>query len=253
MPMAATKQAVVQSVRKAFPDGAGLTMAEAAEAAQVSLRTLYRLFGTRRALLAAIDREPVASARQRILAAALDLVGSRGLADLSMDDLASEAQVSRANLYRVFPGKPALFKALIQTYSPWEPVARAIASSPDRSPHVVIPRVARAMTQALSGRTGLLLRIVQEMVNGDPDTAEGIRHSLAHGLPDLFQYLSEQTRAGRLRRLPPIVAIQLLAGPIVVHELTRPLAGVLGIKTTEDNFVDQIVASWLRAMTPHHD
>lgn len=225
-------------------------MAEAAGAASVSVRTLYRMFGTRRALLDAIDKELTPTARQRILDAALDLVGRQGLAELSMDDLAAVAKVSRASLYRLFPGKSALFRELIQTYSPWEAVAEAIAGSADPSPAQVMPRVGRALMDALAGRTALLLRIVQEMIKGEPDTAEGMRHAMAHGLPDLVQYLGEQMAAGRLRRLPPVVAMQLLAGPLVVHELTRPLAGLVGLKTRQEKFVDQVVAAWLRAMTP---
>jgi AcrR family transcriptional regulator len=225
-------------------------MEEAAAKAGVSVRTLYRMFGSRHALLAAIDKEPSPTARERILEAALVVVGRQGLADLSMDDLAAAAKVSRASLYRLFPGKPALFKALIQTYSPWEAVAEAIAGSEDDSPEYVMPRVGRAMMHALAGRTGLLLRIVQEMAKGDPDTAQGIRHAMAHGLPDLARYLSKQMAAGRLRKLPPVVAMQLLAGPIVVHELTRPLAALVGTKTSQDQFVQQVVASWLRAMAP---
>lgn len=250
VPLVRSKKAVINSVRRAFPNSRQPTMHGAAAAAEVSVRTLYRMFGTRRALLRALDKEPGPTARARILAAALELVGRLGLADLSMDELAAEANVSRANLYRLFPGKPSLFRELIQTYSPWEAVAEAIAGSRDRSPEHVMKRVAGALTQALSGRTGLLLRIVHEMIKSDPDTAEGVRHAMAHGLPDLATYLSEQMGAGRLRKLHPVVAMQLLAGPIVVHELTRPLAGLVGFRITEDQFVDQVVTAWLRAMKP---
>src|SRR5262249_51613970 len=152
---------------------------------------------------------------------------------------------------RLFPGKPALFRELIRTYSPWESVAEAIAASPDHSPELVMARVGRALAQALEGRTGLLLRIVQEMVKGDPDTTEGVRHAMAHGLPDLAQYLSDQMAAGRLRKLHPVVAMQLMAGPIVVHELTRPLAGLVGLQIAREQFVDQVVGAWLRAMAPN--
>ena len=245
-----SKEALVRSLSKEFPNGRRPTMEGAAAAARVSVRTLYRVFGTRRALLEALDTEPAPTSRDRILAAALDLVGRRGLAELSMDELAVEARVSRATLYRLFPGKSALFSELIQTYSPWEAVAEAIAGSSDQSPDQVMPRVAVALTQALSGRTGLLLGIVHEMIKGDPDTTEGVRHAMAHGLPDLALYLKEQMAAGRLRKLHPVVAMQLLAGPIVVHELTRPLAGLMGFRTTEAQFADQLVAAWLRAMKP---
>lgn len=77
--------------------------------------------------LRALDQHLPAAARERILAAAFELLGQSGLADLSMDGLAVRANVSRATLYRLFPGKPALFRELIKTFSPWELIARARA------------------------------------------------------------------------------------------------------------------------------
>jgi hypothetical protein len=117
-----------------------------------------------------------------------------------------------------------LFGELIQAFTPWEPVADVIDAMPDGPPEDVIPAVAHAVADALTGRVGLLLRTVFELTQGDPDTTEGMRHSIARGLPNLVGYLNNQMQEGRLRRMHPILAFQLLAGPIVVHFLTRSLA-----------------------------
>lgn len=226
-------------------------MEEFAAAAGVALRTLYRLFGSRQALLREAGYTPEPSPRQRILDAALDQVGRHGLAALSMDELAATAGVSRATLYRLFPGKPALFGELIRTFSPWEPVADVIDAMPDSNPEDVMPAVAQAIAEAMQGRVGLLLRMVFELLQGNPDTAEGMRESMARGLPDLVGYLNNQMQAGRLRPMHPVVAIQLLAGPIVVHLLTRPLAeALIDWETPESEMLDEIVHAWLRAMAP---
>jgi len=226
-------------------------MEELAAAAGVAVRTLYRLFGSRQALLREAGCAPTPDTRDLILEAALELVGRHGLAELSMDDLAAAAGVSRATLYRLFPGKSALFGALVRAYSPWEAVADAVEAMPDARPDEVVPAVGRAMAAAMEGRTGLLLRIVFELLKGDADTAEGARRGMARGLPDLVRYLSGQMAAGRLRPMHPVVALQLLAGPIVAHLLTRPLAeSLIGFQTASDEVVDQIVAAWLRAMAP---
>lgn len=239
------------AARRACAEGRQPTMEELAAAAGVTVRTLYRLFGSRQALLREAGCSPAPTARELILEAALELVGRHGLAELSMDDLAAAAGVSRATLYRLFPGKSALFSGLIRAYSPWEGVADAIEAMPDGRPEEVMPAVGRAMAEAMEGRTGLLLRIVFELLKGDPDTAEGMRHSLARGLPDLIQYLSSQMAAGRLRRMHPVLAFQLLAGPMVAHLLTRPLAeSLIGFRTPANEVVDQIVEAWLRAMAP---
>ena len=240
----------MEVARSAAANGGQPTMEEIAASAGISLRTLYRMFGSREALLREVDWQPPTPARERILEAALELVGRHGLAELSMDELAANAGVSRGTVYRLFPGKSAIFRALIEAYSPWEAVADVIQQAPDRSPEYVVPAVAGAIARATSGRIGLLLRMVFEMVKGEPDTAEGISHAMGRGLPDLILYLSEQMAAGQLRKMHPVLALQLLAGPIVAHTLTRPLATLLGFKMREDEVVDQIAAAWLRAMAP---
>jgi AcrR family transcriptional regulator len=226
-------------------------MADFADAAGVAERSLYRLFGSRQALLREAGCTPEPTARQRILESALDLVGRHGLAELSMDELATTARVSRATLYRLFPGKSALFGELIRAFSPWEPVADVIDAMPEARPEEVMPAVAAAIAGAMQDRVGLLLRMVFELLQGNPDTAEGMRESMARGLPDLVGYLSNQMQAGRLRPMHPVPAIQLLAGPIVVHLLTRPLAEALpGFETPESEVLHEIVHAWLRAMAP---
>src|SRR5262249_21979856 len=154
-------------------------------------------------------------------------------ADVSMDEVAARADVSRATLYRLFPGKPALFRELIAAYSPWEPIVRVLDdSAADTPPAELIPRVADALAHALMDRSAVLLRMVFEMSRGDPDTFEGVQRSMQRGLPDLLRYLAEQMALGRLRPIDPVLAVQLLAGPIVTYEMTRPLAALVGFSAT---------------------
>jgi AcrR family transcriptional regulator len=250
---AGARDAILMAAGQAFADDPSLTMAELAAATGVSLRQLYRHFGSREAILKELDLEPPPGARERILESSLDLLGRVSLAELSMDELAVLADVSRATLYRIFPGKSALFRELIATYSPWESLARVLEeslNSADRSPRQVIPQIAHALADGLAGRTGVLLRMVFEMSRGEPDTAEGVQRSMLRGLPDLIQYLSQQMAAGNLRSIHPVIALQLLAGPLVAHELTLPLAALVGFRDSREAVVDQVVDFWLRAMAP---
>jgi hypothetical protein len=99
-------------------------------------------------------------------------------------------------------------------------------------------------------RAGLLLRMVFELLQGNPDTTQGMARSMARGLPDLVGYLAGQMDAGRLRRIHPVLAIQLLAGPIVVHLLTRPLSEAFIGDQSQQELLDEIVHAWVRAMAP---
>jgi AcrR family transcriptional regulator len=242
---------ILATARRICAGGPQPTMEELAAAAGVGTRTLYRLFGSRESLFREAGCAAEPTARQRILDTALEEIGRRGLADLSMDDFATAAGVSRATLYRLFPGKSALFGELVRSFSPWEPVADVLDAMPNAPAQEVMPAVGRAIVEAMDGRVGVLLRMVFEMLRGDPDTAEGMQSSMSRGLPNLVTYLRTQMESGNLREMHPVVAFQLLAGPIVVHLLTLPLAeNLLGFETPQAVVIDEIVDAWLRAMTP---
>src|ERR1700682_2400523 len=91
-------------------------------AAGVSRTTVFRAFPSRAQLLHAIEVQPEPDTRQRVLDASIGMLRTQTLKNLSMDELASEAGVSRANLYRLFPGKSALLRAILLAASPVQPV-----------------------------------------------------------------------------------------------------------------------------------
>src|SRR5262249_37478759 len=69
----------------------------------------------------------------------------------------------------------------------------------------------------------------------------------------LLRYLSERMAAGRLRQMHPVLAVQLLAGLILTHELTLPLAALVGFTATREQVVAQVADAWLRTMVLEPD
>lgn len=246
-----TRDRIVARAAPLFAGGARPSIEEVLDAAQVSRATFYRWFDSRAALLRELDVGPDQSGRQRVLAAALDLIGTRGLVALNMDDLAAAASVSRANLYRLFPGKPALLRELLREYSPIETVAQTLADHSGEPPEIVMPALARAVASVLGRRPGLVRTLFYEVTAATSDAAEAVEWALQQGIGALLSYLTGQMAEGRLRRVSPILALQGFMGPILFHLLTRPLAeSRLGLDIDIEDAVTELALGWVRAMTP---
>src|SRR5947199_5201848 len=142
----------------------------------MSRSTFYRHFKSRETLLDALDVAPEPGTRERILAAAVELVGAQGLTTLSMDELADHAKVSRATLYRIFSGKSALLTGLIESYSPLEPVSRVILAHQQEPPMVLMPELARTAYRAVyasaENRAGPIRSLLFELRGLRPETGE---------------------------------------------------------------------------------
>jgi AcrR family transcriptional regulator len=253
-----TRERILEGARGLLAKGENPTVGRVAEASGMSKASFYRAFDSRRALLEALEVEPEPGAKERILESALAMVGGGGLAALSMDELAVRAGVSRATLYRLFPGKPALFTSLLRTYTPLEPITRLVASMPDQSPEVVVPEIARTVFRTVYGsgtpRIGMLRAIFLELSSMSRDSEDAARDLLATTLGSVGAYVMAQMAAGRLRPMHPLLALQSLIGPIFFHLLTRRLAEqLLGFDMDGEEAVVILAENWLRAMRPDEE
>lgn len=249
----AVKERVLERAPTVLARNPNARVADLAAAAGASRASFYRHFKSRQALLEALELMPEPGSRERILETALEMVGAEGLRSLSMDDLAERAQVSRATLYRLFPGKSALFTALVRAYSPLEPVLAVLEELRAEPPEVLMPAIARTVYQTVNAggtnRAGLLRAIFFEVSGLSPDAEEATRETLAKTVMTLATYLMEQMAAGRLRHMHPLLAMQSFIGPIAFHVLTRSAAEqVLRMQIDGDAAMTELAEGWLRAM-----
>ncbi|MGH2454856.1 MAG: TetR/AcrR family transcriptional regulator [Candidatus Limnocylindria bacterium] len=220
----------------------------AAEAG-VSRATFYRQFGSRRALLRELNLEAPPDARQRVLEAAAEMLLRQPLAELSMDDLAAAAGVSRATLYRTFSGKAQLLGGLIEAYAPFQDAMDVLERRGAEPPEEVLPELARSIVRSALPRFAVVRAILIEATSGSTGNLPGIRPVLQRALGAMAAYLAAQMDAGRLRRMDPILALQATMGPIAFHMLTRPLAGqVMNLDVEPDRAVDQIIQATLHGL-----
>src|SRR5215469_1497004 len=218
------RERILAVTRTHFAQGVVPSLAEIAQAAGISRATFYRAFASREELLRALDLEPEPESRDRLLAKALEMIGTDGLAALSMDALADAAGVSRATVYRVFPGKAVLFREVVKAYAPFERIATLIEQHADRPPEEVMPQVAQVFVELLATRPGLFRTLAFEISSQQGDTEEATMFILGRGIGSLLDYLKRQMQLGTVRPIAPFVALQAILGPVLIHLMTRALA-----------------------------
>jgi len=242
----------VAAAREGLARGERPVIAEVIARAGVSKATFYRNFGSREDLLRELDLEPEPNGRPAVLDAAAELLARDGLSRLSMDELAARAGVSRASLYRLYPGKSALFSAMVRTFSPIEVIAATIPRLAGEPPERALPELAVSVWRAVSTHLGVIRPLLFEAASLGPDVRETVLEEFAQMvLGTLGGYLLDQMEAGRLRPMQPVLAIQSFVGPIIVHVMMRPVVTeVLGMEIDSEEAVREFAANWVRGMRP---
>ena len=245
------RDSILRAARHVLEVDPRATIGSVATEAGVSRATVHRYCPARADLLAAIDLAPDPGSRDRILAAAAELVGRDGLRNLSMDELATLADVSRASVYRLFPGKPALFQALVIAYSPFQAVEETLARFGDRPPEEVLPAVASAAARTMAPRIGIARSLLFEVTAGSPEAIEAVTPVIRRMLQALGGYLAGQMAAGRLRTMHPLLAAQLLIGPVFFHLMTRPIAArVAELDVSLEDAINALAETTVRGLAP---
>ena len=248
----ASRERIVAAAREGLLRGERPAVTQIIARAGVSRATFYRTVRSREELFRELDVEPEPDLRPAILEAAADLLARDGLARLSMEELAALAGVSRARLYRLYPGKAALFAEMVRAFSPIEVVVETMLRLAGEPPERAMPELAVSVWRAVSTHLGIVRPLLFEVASLGPDVRETILGEIApRVLGSLGGYLVEQMAAGRLRPIHPLLAIQAFAGPILIHILLRPVVtDGLGVELDSEAAVRGFAANWVRGMRP---
>lgn len=242
---------VLGAARRLISERPDVPISRIAADAGISRATFYRHFGSRADLLAELQVTPPGSTRDRILEAAAGMLQEQPLAHLPMDELARESGVSRATLYRLYPGKPELLRALVERYAPFSEVLAVLERRGAEPPEVVLPELARAIVRSALPRYGVVRAVLMEATSGAARNLPAVRPVLQRTLGALAAYLTAQMDAGRLRRTHPILALQAVVGPVAFHVLTRPVAEqVVGLDVDPDEAAAELATAALRGLLP---
>ena len=242
---------MLAKVAAAFAGGAAPSMDEMALAAGVSRAALYGLFGSRAALLDAIGADVPPSVEERILVAAGEIVAERGFGGLTLDEVAQRSGVSRATVYRLYPGKAALYRKVARAYLPTDEAMQMMDSMADRPPTEVMATLARGLAQAGEVRIGVLRSVLFEVSGGPGGGNEEFLDEAYLNVQVIIRYLERQMDAGRFRKVDPVLAMQAFLAPVMFHAVSRPVLEQYGLlHMSLEEAVQTLTEGWLRSMAP---
>ena len=100
-------------------------------------------------------------------------------------------------------------------------------------------------------RQGIARTLILEVTSLSPETQEPFAQTGLIAFATIAQYLQSQMEAGRLRTMPPILALQSLVGSVMLHLLSAPVLSrsMSGIPSGEEAVL-QLTQLWLRGMRP---
>jgi AcrR family transcriptional regulator len=168
------------------------------------------------------------STRERILDAALDRFGRRGVGAVSLDEIAREVGVRKQTVLYWFPSKDALVDGVLESVAAQLGVVieAAIRAAPD-DPVDRVDAVVKAVFRPAVRRPALL-GLLREVSRLDPAQADRLRRSVQPLVDRAVAYLAEEMDRGRLRRGDPGL-VAALAYATVTGLATEPEAlGAVG-------------------------
>jgi AcrR family transcriptional regulator len=144
-----------------------------------------------------------APTRTRILVAATDLFGSRGVDAVSLDVIAAEVGVAKQTLLYWFPSKDELLQAVLAQAAAdlTLVVEAALRSAPDQ-PLDRLDAVVRAVFRPVVRRPALL-GLIREVSRLPPAVAESLTGQMQPLAERAHRFLQDEMDAGRLRRADP--------------------------------------------------
>ncbi len=251
-------QAAIAAAAETGVDVADVALDQIARRAGVSRATLFRRIGSRRRLDAAVRASGVdpggrPALRERAAEAAAAIVRERGIEALTLEAVAAAAGCSIPSLHTQVGGREGLLAALFERYSPLPRLERLLAGSAPPL-EAGVRAIYGAIFDAATAEPRLLQALLADALTRPAGPARRIvvESYLPRLMATLGPWLAGEIAAGRCRPLPPLLLLQLLAGPMALHVATRGLVEGLGDAPMppRDEVIEQLTAAYCRSVAP---
>lgn len=198
-------------------------------------------------------RMRAAERREQILAASQALFASRGFSATKTRDVARAAGVSEAMVFKHFPDKQGLYRALIERKIAEAETALPLAgvAGSRESPEVFFGRIASTILERIERDPSFLRLLLFSALEGHPLAAEFDKARAAGFRSAIEEYVKRLERTGALRRMDPAFASRSFMALVAWFAVARSIFREPGSRRIpRTKLVREIVSVYVDGMRP---
>lgn len=165
-----------------------------------------------------------------VLDAALDLFIKNGFAGTRVDEIATNAGISKGAVYLYFPSKQSLLEGLVRRAVVTVATgALEILARFEGDPREALTLALRLLAKRLADpRVTAIPRIIMREVTNFPELATMYRKEVLDlVLPSLKRLITKGVEGGHFRNVDPEMTIRSVAGPVLTHVLLAEIFGIM--------------------------
>jgi AcrR family transcriptional regulator len=154
--------------------------------------------------------------RNQLLDIALALFAERGVENISIKDLAAEAEIAPGLIYHYFHSKDDLLDAVFQQHNPlpeFEAIVKDLSDLPAREGLLLF---GRRLAQLLPEKRRVLRILIRELLSPRSAMLKEVITLRQEGIALLSAYLQRRTDAGELRPHQPLVPLHMLVSSLLI-------------------------------------
>lgn len=197
-----------------------------------------------------LAQTPVQDVRQEVLKAALRIYARSGISAATLDDIATEAGVTKSAVCWHFHSKEDLLAELIRHCSPHsflgpviEQIRQDLQAGVPLDDETIFRRLAGAFYDAFN-QQGDHMRLAILLLYTHPEIAQMLTEKIVTGRKSIIEYVSKRQDEGLFRQeINPAFLVQMMATTFAMRAVARELYGqALAGDPPREVLVEQVVS-----------
>jgi AcrR family transcriptional regulator len=190
--------------------------------------------------------------REQIIEAAMRIFAQKGFIRATNKDIAREAGITPGLIYHYFENKEALFKAIVEKYSPLQVMRAVTPQMLALPPETFLSFLLRQILSVVEGEHFVqLIRAFLPEVIYNPEMSPLALSILGEAIDFLSHYLSSKIESGEVRQVDALLTAQTLLGCLIGFVLRRQvLRDPTALAYTQEQIVESVVTSILEGLRP---